>query len=135
MVLKFIHWLVFTQKHVLIDSALWIPMCETMALGVHGDWNMPSRSEWHARQKLGLTWPSGNDDYKEALAVQTARKEYRWSTLNEEQKAAFRVACEAGWKVWTSNDAVEMLADHEARRLRAEIRSKKEDLDASLGAD
>ena len=92
-----------------------------------GDWNLPSRTEWAARQKLGYDWPRGQDDVNEAMAVQTARKEYFWSNMTADQKEAYRKAADAGWNVWITNDAVEVLPDEEAARVRSELKKKKED--------
>jgi len=39
-----------------------------------GYWPLPSRTEWQAILSVGGMWPRGE---QEALAVQTARKEYR----------------------------------------------------------
>lgn len=41
-----------------------------------GYWPLPSRTEWQAILSVGGMWPRGE---QEALAVQTARKEYRSS--------------------------------------------------------
>jgi len=92
-----------------------------------GDWDFPSQLEWNIRQKYGLTWPSGNDDINEAMAVQTARKEYFWHNMNAKQKLAFEKAAEAGWNVWVTNDAVEVLSDREASKIRNDLKSKNED--------
>ena len=62
-----------------------------------------------------MTWPKGE---QEVLAVLTARKEYRWRELTDEAKAAFKVAMEAGWNVWKDNDAVEVLSEDEAQRVK-----------------
>ena len=48
-----------------------------------GDWPLPSRSQWQAVSKVGGMWPRGQ---QEALAVQTARKEYRWREIAEHNK-------------------------------------------------
>ncbi|CAL1174258.1 unnamed protein product [Cladocopium goreaui] len=92
-----------------------------------GDWQLPSQTEWSARQKLGCDWPCGQDDFNEAMAVQTARKEYFWSNMNEDQKEAYRKAADAGWNVWVANDAVEVLPDEEAARVRSDLKKKKEE--------
>jgi hypothetical protein len=63
----------------------------------HGRWHLPSRSEWETRSGLGLSWPTGSDDVEdshEACAVQAARKEYHWKSMNDEQKVKFREAAE-----------------------------------------
>ena len=92
-----------------------------------GDWQLPSQTEWSARQKLGCDWPCGQDDFNEAMAVQTARKEYFWSNMNEDQKEAYRKAADAGWNVWIAHDAVEVLPDEEAARVRSDLKKKKEE--------
>ena len=93
----------------------------------HGRWNLPSRSEWAVRQRLGLMWPCGTDDLNEVSVVQAARKEYHWSAMNGEQKAAFQKAAETGWSVRTTNDAVEVLSDEESLKVREELRARKEE--------
>ena len=92
-----------------------------------GRWSLPSKTEWLARQRLGLLWPKGADEINDTLAVQAARKEYHWSSMNGEQKKAFDVAAETGWSVWTSNDAVEVLDETESLKVRAELRAKNEE--------
>ncbi|CAK9100240.1 unnamed protein product [Durusdinium trenchii] len=92
-----------------------------------GRWGLPSRSEFLARKKLGLMWPCGADELHEANAVQAARKEYYWRAMTPDQKAAFRVAAEAGWSVWETNEAVEVLDDKTSQRIRADLKAKKED--------
>ncbi|CAK9052098.1 unnamed protein product [Durusdinium trenchii] len=92
-----------------------------------GRWGLPSRSEFLARKKLGLMWPCGADELHEANAVQAARKEYYWRAMTPDQKAALRVAAEAGWSVWETNEAVEVLDDKTSQRIRADLKAKKED--------
>eukprot|EP00439_Symbiodinium_sp_Y106_P036615 s2874_g4.t1 len=74
-----------------------------------GDWPLPTRTEYEARVKAGMCWPTGRD----ALAVQAARKEYRWNEMNDEQRKAFSEAAKEAWDVWVRNEAVEVLSDAE----------------------
>ena len=92
-----------------------------------GRWGLPSRSEWKARESLGLMWPCGRDD-NEALAVQAARKEYYyWRAMTPEQKIAYCGAAETGWSVWVTKDAVEVLDENASKKIRAELKNKRED--------
>ena len=82
-------------EHVVRDHGTW-----------KGYWPLPSRSEWQAVLSIGGMWPKGEHD---ALAVQTARKEYRWKEMPEEVKPAFTEAAKAGWSAWVDNQALEVL--------------------------
>ena len=59
-----------------------------------GRWPLPSRTEWHAHQRLGLPWPCGHDDLVEndVMAVQANRKEFHWRSMNDAEKAEFKIA-------------------------------------------
>ena len=92
-----------------------------------GSWGMPSPSEWKARQSLGLTWPCGVDDINDVNAVQTARREYHWSSMSPKQKEGYKKAAEAGWAVWTNNDAVEVLSEAESLKIRQELKRRGEE--------
>ena len=59
--------------------------------------------------------------------MQAARKEYYWRSMNPSQKVAFEEAAKTGWSVWMTNDAVEVLDEKTSARIRAELRSKRED--------
>ncbi|CAK9081636.1 unnamed protein product [Durusdinium trenchii] len=91
----------------------------------HGKWTLPSRSEWQARQNLGLDWPTGDSTEAEVLAVQANRKEFRWKTMSEKEKEAFKEAARQAWAVWEENDAVEILTPEESSRARASKESEK----------
>ena len=69
---------------------------------------------------VGGMWPRGE---QEALAVQTARKEYRWKELDENARACFREATASGWSVWLDNRAVDVLSPGEAQKVRARLKS------------
>ena len=88
-----------------------------------GRWGMPSRTEWGARNRLGFSWPSGA---QEINAVQTARKEYHWSSMSPSEKTEFETAAKKGWDVWVENDAVEILSDDEAQQVRARLKRDNE---------
>ena len=95
----------------------------------HGRWHLPSRSEWETRSGLGLSWPTGSDDVEnshEACAVQAARKEYHWKSMNDEQKVKFREAAEQAWSVWADNEAVEVLDEKQSARIRQRLKDDKE---------
>ena len=87
----------------------------------HGKWTLPSRSEWQARQNLGLDWPTGDSTEAEVLAVQANRKEFRWKTMSETEKEAFKEAARQAWAVWEENDAVEILTPEESSRVRRRL--------------
>ena len=87
-----------------------------------GDWPLPTRTEYEARVKAGMCWPTGRD----ALAVQAARKEYRWNEMNDEQRKAFSEAAKEAWDVWVRNEAVEVLSDAESARVEATLRQRGE---------
>ena len=91
-----------------------------------GRWSLPSRSEWLARSRLKLQWPTGIDDAQEACAVQAARKEYFWRNMSAEEKVSYREAAEQAWSVWAENDAVEILSDEESKRIRQRLQANKE---------
>ena len=92
-----------------------------------GDWPLPSRTTWQRMKLLGQTWPLGNHEAaSEVLAVLTARKEKSWNSLTECEKKEFRAAALKGWQVWTDNDAVEILPDDEAGRIRARLRAENQ---------
>ena len=90
-----------------------------------GNWPMPSRTEFKRRQELRQLWPLGNEDAsREVLAVLTARKERPWTSMTEDEKGEFRKAAAKGWSVWTDNDAVEILPDEEAARIRTRLKAE-----------
>ncbi|CAK8990756.1 unnamed protein product [Durusdinium trenchii] len=92
-----------------------------------GDWPLPSRTTWQRMKLLGQTWPLGNHEAaSEVLAVLTARKEKSWNSLTEFEKKEFHAAALKGWQVWTDNDAVEILPDDEAGRIRARLRAENQ---------
>ena len=87
-----------------------------------GRWPMPSRSEWMAHCKAGAPWPNGSNE----IYAATARKEYKWKEMNDEQQAQFRVAAQSGWQVWVDNDAVEPLSEKEAASVRSRLKAAGE---------
>ena len=91
-----------------------------------GRWRMPSQSEWKVREKLKLLWPTGDGDENESLAVQASRKEFRWSSMTDEQKVEFAKAAVEAWDVWAQNDAVEILSLQESDRIRARLKAANE---------
>ncbi|CAK8992833.1 unnamed protein product, partial [Durusdinium trenchii] len=93
----------------------------------HGKWSLPSRSEWLAHQKLGLSWPNGSQPDHEVQAVQANRKEFRWRTMSSEEKKAFAEAAEQAWSVWEENAAIEVLTQEESERVRRRLLANKED--------
>ena len=94
----------------------------------HGQWPLPSRSEWQVRSRLGLTWPTGQGEINEsrALAVQAARKEYFWKNMSDSDKVEYGKAAEQAWSVWAENDAVEALTKEESAKVRARLDMAKE---------
>ena len=92
----------------------------------HGKWSLPSRSEWLAHQKLGLSWPNGSQPDHEVQAVQANRKEFRWRTMSSEEKKAFAEAAEQAWSVWEENAAIEVLTQEESERVRRRLLANKE---------
>ena len=92
-----------------------------------GEWPLPSRTTLKRMHTLGQLWPLGNQDAAaEVLAVLTARKEKNWNSLTEFEKKEFQAAAQKGWSVWTDNDAVEILPDQEAMRIRARLRAENQ---------
>ncbi|CAL1128158.1 unnamed protein product [Cladocopium goreaui] len=89
-----------------------------------GRWPLPSRTEWHAHQRLGLPWPCGHDDLVEndVMAVQANRKEFHWRSMSDAEKAEFKIAAEQAWSVWKENDAVEELSPEESQRVRERLK-------------
>ncbi|CAK9101246.1 Retrovirus-related Pol polyprotein from transposon RE1 (Retro element 1) (AtRE1) [Includes: Protease RE1 [Durusdinium trenchii] len=92
----------------------------------HGKWSLPSRSEWLAHQKLGLSWPNGSQPDHEVQAVQANRKEFQWRTMSSEEKKAFAEAAEQAWSVWEENAAIEVLTPEESERVRRRLLANKE---------
>ncbi|OLP96995.1 Major facilitator superfamily domain-containing protein 6 [Symbiodinium microadriaticum] len=94
--------------------------------GDHGTWDgrwpLPSRTEYEAFVQAGLKWPTTRD----AFVVQAARKEYHWSSMGPEQKAAFKDAAAEAWNVWLRNEAVEVLSDAESEKVWATLRQRGE---------
>ena len=99
----------------------------------NGRWELPSRSEWNVRQRLKLMWPTGSDE-NGSLAVQASRKEFRWSTMTDEQKVGFEKAAVEAWSVWTGNDAVEALSPQESDKTRARLKANNESCKISTPA-
>ncbi|CAL1132431.1 unnamed protein product, partial [Cladocopium goreaui] len=89
-----------------------------------GRWPLPSRTEWHVHQRLGLPWPCGHDDLVEndVMAVQANRKEFHWRSMSDAEKAEFKIAAEQAWSVWKENDAVEELSPEESQRVRKRLK-------------
>ena len=84
-----------------------------------GTWPMPSRSQVQAVKATGGMWPCGE---QEALAVQTARNEYKWKDMPADVKPLFREAAKKGWEVWLDNKAVEILSPQESMAVRERLR-------------
>ena len=84
-----------------------------------GSWPLPSRPQLQAMKAVGTMLPRGE---QEAMAVQTARKEYKWRDMTPEAKAEFREAAQKGWQTWVDNDAVEVLSPDEAKRIRENLK-------------
>ena len=84
-----------------------------------GYWPLPSRSEWQAILSSGGMWPRGE---QEALAVQTARREYSWREIAEKDKQAFHEAALDGWLVWVNNQAVEVLSPEQSSKVRNRLK-------------
>ena len=84
-----------------------------------GKWPLPSRSQWQAVNAVKGNWPTGEHD---AMAAQTARKEYKWKDIPMKDRPAYVEAAKTGWQVWMDNDALTVLDDAEAaatwKRLR-----------------
>ena len=84
-----------------------------------GKWPLPSRSQWQAVNAVKGNWPTGEHD---AMAAQTARKEYKWKDIPMKDRPAYVEAAKTGWQVWMDNDALTALDDAEAaatwKRLR-----------------
>ena len=102
-------------------------------VGDHGSWDgrwpLPSRSTWLAKGRIGGLWPKGFGDAEnfviaehEVNVLLAARKEYKWSTMNDIQKQLFREAAGTGWSVWIENDAVEVLSASEAAAVRRRLK-------------
>jgi hypothetical protein len=89
----------------------------------HGSWPLPSRTEWKVMETLGMKWPCGHN---EAYAVQAARKEYKWHEMKSADKPAYAEAAVQGWKVWTENDAVQLLSKEASERVVASLRARGE---------
>jgi hypothetical protein len=84
-----------------------------------GSWPLPSRPQLQAMKAVGTMLPRGE---QEAMAVQTARKEYKWRDMTPEAKAEFREAAQKGWQTWVDNDAVEVLSPDGAKRVRENLK-------------
>ena len=70
-------------------------------------------------ERLGIPWPKGQAelDEHETLAVQAARKQYFWSSMDDAAKKAFDAAMKA-WQIWPDNRAVEILSLEESEKIR-----------------
>ena len=66
------------------------------------------------------------EDSREACAVQAARKEYFWKSMTDEQKKEFKEAATQAWSVWAENDALQILSDEEAAKVRQKLKQNKE---------
>ena len=96
-------------EHLVQDHGTW-----------KGRWPLPSRTDWQALLSSKSMWPKGDS---ELLAVQTARKEYKWSQIAVEDRPKFHEAAKAGWQTWVDNDAVEILTAEEAEKVKTRLRS------------
>ena len=56
------------------------------------------------------------------MAVQANRKEFYWRSMNDAEKAEFKIAAEQAWSVWKENDAVEELSPEESQRVRERLK-------------
>ena len=90
-----------------------------------GRWSLPMVTDWKGRSALGLPWPTGRSEF-EVEAVQASRKEYFWRNMSEVQKHEYRQAAVKGWDVWVQNEAVVVLEEKEAARIRAELQRRDE---------
>ena len=88
-----------------------------------GRWPLPSRTDREVVEALSFMRPMG---CHEIQAAQTARREYRWNSIKDSDKPAFRDAAKKGWEVWTDNDAVEVLSKEASERVIASLRAKGE---------
>ena len=91
-----------------------------------GQWPLPSQSVWQSHGARGIPWPCGDDDMNDVMAVQTARKEYRWKNMDDVQRKAFAEAADTGWRVWVDNDAVEVLDEKTSKSVRDRLRRSNE---------
>ena len=123
-----VHPLVHIHNGACLDRLRPLESCVNDHGSWHGRWHLPSQSEWETRSKLGLSWPIGSDDVEdshEACAVQAARKEYFWKSMTDEQKK-FKEAATQAWSVWAENDALQILSDEEAARVRQKLKQNRE---------
>ena len=90
-----------------------------------GRWSLPMVTDWKGRSALGLPWPTGRSEF-EVEAVQASQKEYFWRNMSEEQRSEYRQAAVKGWDVWVQNEAVVVLEEKEAARIRAELQRRDE---------
>ena len=78
----------------------------------------------------GVPWPKGKDELEakenETLAVQAARKEFFWRSMDEPTREAFRAAAADAWKIWPENGAIEELTKDESLAIRARLTKNKE---------
>ena len=88
-----------------------------------GRWPLPSRSSWQAHEITCSLWPCSEN---EVNAAKTARREVKWKQIPEHEKAEYRKAAEAGWKVQTDNFAFEPLSEEESSRVRSKLRDAGE---------
>ncbi|CAE7237175.1 unnamed protein product [Symbiodinium microadriaticum] len=86
-----------------------------------GRWSMPGRSQHELLQALGAPLPTGvADDLHECCAA-LARKEYKWSQMDEKQRALWGKAAEKGWAAYVDNAAIEILSLKESQAVRTRL--------------
>ena len=120
-----VHPLFRVQAQAMIDQ-MEPTRCQVHDHGTwDGRWPLPMVSDWKTRHALGLPWPSGRAEF-EVDAVQSARKEHLWRNMSPSAKEEFKQAAIKGWEVWVQNDAVEVLSEEDARRVRLELQKRGE---------
>ena len=86
-----------------------------------GRWSMPGRSQHELLQALGAPLPTGvADDLHECCAA-LVRKEYKWSQMDEKQRALWGKAAEKGWAAYVDNAAIEILSLKESQAVRTRL--------------
>lgn len=90
-----------------------------------GRWQLPSPTQWTAKEAMRQTWPCGRAEY-EAQAVQATRKELTWSKITPFEKSEFKQACADGWKVWVDNDAIQILSKDQSMKVVEQLQAKKQ---------
>ena len=93
---------------------------EQAVVGDHGSWDgrwpLPTELQWKLRERLGMRWPCGKDEF-DVEAVEAARKELLWSQMKADEKEQFRKAAEKGWSVYADNGAVEILDKETSQKI------------------